>query len=121
LRIVKGGEADDGSRPVPGPYNAAAAASQLLEDAVARLEAASGAGWYAPGGAADRAALTLCRLRRAEAGAKGSATHGDEAVRAALSQASPEALIWIASRAISYMDESDFPFLIEQFFPGDHA
>ena len=31
------------------------------------------------------------------------------AVRAALAEASPEAVIWLASRAISYMDENGFP------------
>ncbi len=42
--------------------------------------------------------------------------HGDEAVRDSLQQASPDALVWLASRAISYMDESGFPEAVEPWF-----
>jgi hypothetical protein len=36
-------------------------------------------------------------------------------VRDALAAVPPEALVWIASRAISYMDEHGFPEAIEPF------
>jgi hypothetical protein len=79
------------------------AAGQLLERAT-RVE------WYEEYGSdVDRAALALCRLRRAFAGQRGGPQHGDEAVRSVLEQASPEATVWMASRAISYMDENGFP------------
>ena len=52
-----------------------------------------------------------------EGGSSTAATlHGDEAVRTALLQADQEALIWFASRAISYMDESGFPEAVERWF-----
>src|SRR5688572_18240883 len=97
----------DGRRHVPDYFVPAEEAARLAADAVPRLESAIGVEWYEQhGGEADLAALTLCRLRRARAGERGGLRHGDEAVRDALSQASPEALVWITSRAISYMDES---------------
>jgi hypothetical protein len=34
-------------------------------------------------------------------------------VRAVLADASPQAVLWLASRAISYMDESGFPEAVE--------
>lgn len=81
----------------------AAQAPQAIDDAV-------GSEWYVEhGNKADRAAYTLCRLRRARAGQWQSPTAGDDAVRAALAEASPEAVVWLASRAISYMDENGFP------------
>ena len=42
-----------------------------------------------------------------------SSEAGDDAVRAALSQADADAVIWLASRAISYMDENAFPEAVE--------
>jgi hypothetical protein len=36
-------------------------------------------------------------------------------VRAALGEASPEAVVWLASRAISYMDENGFPEAAEPY------
>ena len=36
-------------------------------------------------------------------------------MRDALSPVQPEALVWIASRAISYMDENGFPEAIEPY------
>jgi hypothetical protein len=36
-------------------------------------------------------------------------------VRDALASVPPEALVWIASRAFSYMDENGFPEAIERF------
>lgn len=89
-------------------------AARLTAELGPLLESAVGVTWYRAGGTeVDRAAWELCRLRRAYAGIKGGIEHGDEAVRAVLSQATPEAVAWIASRAISYMDESGFPEAIE--------
>lgn len=89
-------------------------ADRLMAELRELLESAVGVSWYRTGGSAvDRAAFDLCRLRRAQAAVKGGIEHGDEAVRAALSQASPEAVTWLASRAVSFMDESGFPEAVE--------
>jgi hypothetical protein len=94
----------------------------VATDDVARLEAeikplierSVGVPWYEIGNDTDRAALALCRLRRARSGLRGSTTHGDAAVREVLSSVAPEALVWIATRAVSYMDESGYPEALEQ-------
>jgi hypothetical protein len=100
-------------------FVAAEDASRLAGEAPARLHRALGVEWYErPGNDVDVAAYTLCRLRRARAGEKGGPLHGDEAVRAALVQTSPEALLWFASRAISYMDETGFPEAVEPWLAG---
>jgi len=99
-------------------FVAAEDGSRLAEQAAAALESAVGVEWYEQHGSeVDRAARTLCLLRRARAGEKGSPQHGDEAVRRALDAASTPALVWMASRAISYMDESGFPEAVEPWFP----
>lgn len=99
-------------------FVAAEDAQRLASDAAALLDGAVGVEWYERHGSeVDRAALMLCRLRRARAGEKGAPQHGDEAVRVVLSQASPSALMWIASRAISYMDESGYPEAVAPWFP----
>lgn len=104
-------------RKAPESFVAAEDAGRLAGEATAGLEGALGVEWYElPGNEADRAALTLCRLRRARAGERGGPSHGDEAVREALRGADPEAVIWIASRAISYLDESGFPEAVEPWF-----
>ena len=101
-------------------FVAAEDAGKLIDDAVPLLDRAVGVDWYEQGGNdADRAALTLCRLRRARAGEKGGSIFGDEAVRSVLGEASAPALVWLASRAISYMDESGFPEAVEAWFPDD--
>jgi hypothetical protein len=88
-------------------------AGRLAEEARKQVEEAIGVSWYdVPGGGADRAATTLCLLRRAAATVGGGTGHGDDAVRRVLEDASPVALTWIASRAISYMDENGYPELI---------
>ena len=95
----------------------------VATDDVARIEAevgplierAVGVPWYEIGNDADRAALALCRLRRARAGLRGAPSHGDAAVRDALGSVPPEALVWIASRAVSYMDENGFPEALAHF------
>ena len=38
-------------------------------------------------------------------------------MRLILGQASTPALVWLASRAISYMDESGYPEAVEPWFP----
>ena len=75
------------------------------------------ADWYElPANDVDRAAYALCQLRRARALDDGPG-EADEAVRTALAGASAEALVWLTSRAISYMDESWFPEAVERRFP----
>jgi hypothetical protein len=107
-------------KPVPDSFAAAEDAGRYRDEAGSQLDKAVGIGWYEqPGSEADLAALALCRLRRARAGEKGGPEYGDEAVRAALTEASPDALVWIASRAISYMDEHGFPEAIEPWVPDD--
>jgi hypothetical protein len=97
-------------------------ASRLADEAPLLLDRATGIEWYErPGGDVDFAAYTLCRLRRARAGEKGGSLHGDVAVRVALQQADPEALVWFASRAISYMDETGFPEAVESWFARPKA
>jgi len=101
-------------------FVAAEDVSRLAEQAAAGLENAVGIEWYERHGTeVDRAARNLCLLRRARAGEKGSPQHGDEAVRRALDTASTPALVWMASRAISYMDESGFPEAVEPWFPEE--
>jgi hypothetical protein len=103
----------DEGKPPPD-FVAAEDAGRYSDAAGSQLERAVGVEWYEqPGNETDLAALTLCRLRRARAGQLGGPQQGDEAVRAALSEASPDALVWIASRAISYMDENGFPEAVE--------
>ena len=109
-----GGDENEGSTRY---FVAAEDASRLADEASRLLDRAVGVEWYDRlGNDADFAAYTLCRLRRARAGEKGGPQHGDEAVRAALMQANPEALVWFASRAISYMDETGFPEAVEPWF-----
>ena len=107
----------------PGPqkpaddFVAAEEAGRLSERAAAALARADGVDWYEENGTAiDEAAFALTRLRRAQAGLRGGPQQGDEAVRRVLEQASPEAVLWLASRAISYMDESGYPEAVEPWF-----
>jgi hypothetical protein len=109
---------DERVRP-PDDFVAAEDAARLSEAAVRLLEGSVREQWYEPGNEADRAALALCRLRRARSGERGGPQHGDDAVRAALERASPEAVLWIASRAISYMDEGGFPEAVEIWYRDD--
>ena len=91
-------------------FVAAENAGALDGGAAPLLDRAVGVEWYEQHGTdIDHAALTLCLLRRARAGERGGPQGGDEAVRTALAEASPEAVVWLASRAISYMDETGFP------------
>ena len=98
-------------------FVAAEEAGRLSERAAAALARADGVDWYEENGTAvDEAAFALARLRRAQAGLSGGPQHGDEAVRRVLEQASPEAVRWLASRAVSYMDESGYPEAVEPWF-----
>jgi hypothetical protein len=99
-------------------FLAAEDVGRLREEAGPKLDAAVGVGWYErPGNEIDGAVLTLCRLRRARGGEKGGTEYGDEAVRQVLEQTSAPALVWLACRAISYMDETGFPEAVEPWFP----
>jgi hypothetical protein len=101
-------------------FLAAEDAGRLASDATGLVDRATGVEWYErPGSEVDRATFTLCKLRRARAGEKGSPQHGDEAVRVALGNASAPAIVWMLSRAISYMDETGFPEAVEPWFPDD--
>jgi hypothetical protein len=95
-------------------------AAKFVDSASKLLESAIDVEWYEQHGTeVDHAALTLCRIRRAVAGQRGRPEHGDEAVRYVLDNASHEAVIWIASRAISYMDENGFPDAVAPWFPPE--
>ncbi len=109
----------DDPREAPIPI-AAGDAAELWDSAGPLLEQAKDVGWYdVPGSDVDRAASALCRLRRATAGRRGAPQHGDEAVRTVLASASPEAVVWLASRAISYMDEYGFPEAVAPWIPDE--
>jgi hypothetical protein len=112
----------DDNRGDTKDFVAAEDASHLANEAGLLLDRALGVGWYEqPGSDVDYAALTLCRLRRARAGEKGGPHYGDEAVRLALGGASTPAVVWLASRAISYMDEHGFPEAVAPWFPEGEA
>ena len=65
-------------------------AARLVQSAGAVLEDAIDVEWYEQHGTeVDRAALTLCRIRRAVAGQRGRPEHGDEAVRVRPRQREP--------------------------------
>ena len=116
MRIPRSGETRGGGDFVVVSEDAA----RLTDEVGPLLESAVGVHWYETlGNEVDLATLALCRLRRARAGLKGSIEHGDAAVREALEQASPPALAWITSRAISYMDENGFPEAVERYVRTD--
>lgn len=101
-------------RREPGDPIAAEDASRHAAQAGPLLERAIDVQWYdVPGNDVDRAALVLCRLRRAMAARHGGSPRGDDAVRAVLAGVSPEALVWFASRTVSYLDETGFPDAVE--------
>lgn len=95
-------------------FVAAEDAGALEERALPLLNRSVGVEWYRQHGTdIDQATATLCLLRRARAGERGTPQAGDDAVRAVLALASPQAVLWLASRAISYMDETGFPEAVE--------
>jgi hypothetical protein len=90
-------------------------AGRLIDELPALINRARGSSWYEePGADVDVAMARLCMLRRAKAGVEGKMVSGDNAVRLALTDMDPEALVWLLSRAVSYMDEQGFP----DFVPG---
>jgi hypothetical protein len=90
-------------------------AARLEESLKPLIEQAKDVSWYEePGAEVDLATARLCLLRRARAGAAASVEAGDDAVRLVLTEADQDAVIWLLSRAISYMDEQGFP----DFVPG---
>lgn len=85
----------------------------LARVTVELVDAAARASWYEErGNPADVAVAALCRLRRAAAGVGGTPEAGDDAVRTVLETADPAALRWIASRLVSYADETAFADLV---------
>jgi len=65
---------------------------------------------------ADQAVAQPARYPPALTGLRGGPRYGDEEVRRVLEQASPESVLWLASRAISYMDETGYPEAVEPWF-----
>jgi hypothetical protein len=109
---------DDDRRSKADYFVASEDAGKLAIEVGELIERAVGVQWYGTiGNDTDVAAMTLCLLRRARAGVGGDALHGDAAVREALEAVSPAALVWIASRAVSYMDENGYPEAVEPFLP----
>jgi len=90
-------------------------ATRLSETVEPLIAEAKGVSWYdTVGSSVDLAVARLCLLRRAKAGELSSTSGGDDAVRTILDRADPEAVAWLLTRAISYMDEQGFP----DFVPG---
>jgi hypothetical protein len=103
-------------------FLAAEDAGAFADQVVPVIDRSVGVDWYSEGGTdVDRAAFLLCRLRRARGGEKGGPRFGDEAVRQLLAEADPAALLWLLSRAISFMDETGFPEAVEIWFPEEAA
>jgi hypothetical protein len=116
MKIPRRGEYS--RRDAPDDFVAAEDAGRLADRATAALARANGVDWYEENGTAvDEAAFALCRLRRAQAALKGGPQQGDAAVRRVLEGASPEVVVWLASRAVSYLDETGFPEAVEPWFP----
>lgn len=101
-----------GARPRKETNPADVQLSEIFAEITTLLDDAVGVTWYEESGnAVDQAVVALCRLRRAGAGSRGGSGAGDAAVRDALGLANPGAVIWLASRTISYIDEHGFPEL----------
>lgn len=116
MKIPRRGEQPP--RHAPDDFVAAEDAGRLSDRARAALAVSADVDWYEENGTAvDEAAFALCRLRRAAAGLRGGPRAGDEAVRRVLEGASPEAVLWLASRTVSYLDENGFPEAVEPWFP----
>lgn len=111
------GRRESPPRKPPDDYVAVEDAGRLADQATAALARANEVDWYEEHGTpVDESAFALCRLRRAEAGIRGRPEAGDAAVRRVLDGADPEVLVWLLSRAISYMDESGYPEAVEPWF-----
>jgi len=108
------------SRPARESIVAADDAQELAGRVPELVAAASGASWYTePGNPVDVAVVALCMMRRAASGDRASIQGGDAGVRELLGEIEPEALVWLASRLISYMDEQGFPELVEPWLAGE--
>lgn len=108
------------SRPGRESIIAADDAQELADRVPALVAAAEGASWYTePGNPVDIAVVALCMMRRAASGDRASIEGGDAGVREVLAGVEPEALVWLASRLISYMDEQGFPELVEPWLARD--
>lgn len=93
-------------------------AGLLIQELPALIERAQGSSWYEVAGAdVDLAMARLCLLRRAKSGDAGTMEGGDNAVRLMLTGIDPDTLVWLLSRAVSYMDEQGFPDVV----PGARA
>jgi hypothetical protein len=89
--------------------------TRLTDALEAEIGEAKGVSWYdEPGSAVDVIVARLCLLRRAKSGETASMQAGDEAVRLLLERSDPDAVAWLLTRTISYMDEQGFP----DFVPG---
>ena len=99
------------TRPVrePGVVVLSEDAQRLAAEVVPLVDAALDSSWYEQhGNDVDVAVAELCMLRRAAAAEARASQGGDAAVRRALEEADADAVIWLASRVISYMDEQGF-------------
>lgn len=95
-------------------------AGRLIEELPALIERAQGSSWYEAAGAdVDLAMARLCLLRRAKSGDAGTMEAGDNAVRLMLTGIDPDTLVWLLSRAVSYMDEQGFPDVVPGAWPED--
>ena len=98
----------------PESIGAVEDAGVLASRSPALVDSAAGESWYTqPGNPVDTALFALCRLRRAASADRRRVEGGDDAVRTALEQADPQAVVWLASRVVSYMDEQGFPEQVE--------
>ena len=94
-------------------------AQRLYQGVVPLVNRAKGETWYARyDNNADIAVVELCKLRRAGAGAERASEAGDRVVRSALEDAEPEAVVWLASRLISYIDEQGYPETMAPWLEG---
>jgi hypothetical protein len=108
------------SRGSPESSVAADDAQELAGRVPELVAAAAGASWYTePGNPVDVAVVALCMMRRAASGDRSSIEGGDAGVREVLAHIEPEALVWLASRLVSYMDEQGFPELVEPWLARD--
>jgi hypothetical protein len=103
-----------------GSIVAAEDAQSIASGAPGLVDSAAGVSWYTePANDVDRAVVALCLLRRAAGGDRMGIEGGDDAVREVLEEATPAAVIWLASRVISYMDEHGFPEDLEPWLRYD--
>ena len=83
--------------------------SELVEAAPSLLDVATGATWYGTTAPSTRRSSPSVASAVRQPADAGGPEAGDAAVRNALGDASPGAVLWALSRAVSYMDEQGFP------------